>query len=207
MCSPAKSLCPEVISVLVISSVALPVFEMFSVFGREVVETCWLPKPMLVTLNVTVGLEASAMPFSVTICSTSGASSVNTIVVVRVPDALGWKLASWVQDRPAPRVNGAAPQVPFTRLKSPVLPPVLVTLETFNVAVPVLVMVSVILAEVLPTMVDGKFSVTALRATCGLEARPVPLSATTGLPPSSVEVRLPLFAPADPGAKRHRYRA
>jgi hypothetical protein len=98
-------------------------------------------------------------------------------------------------------VNGAAPQVPFTKLKSPVLPPVLVTLETFNVAVPVLVMVSVMLAEVLPTMVDGKFSVTALRATCGLEARPVPLSATTGLPPSSVEVRLPLFAPAEPGAK------
>ena len=134
-------------------------------------------------------------PLSETLCGLFGASSVMVSEAARVPMAEGVNVTFIVQLAAGATI--APMQLPPAMAKSPAFVLVMVTLEMFNVAVPLLVRVTGVGALVVPTACGAKVTLDGFGITA--EAVPVPVSGTVcGLPAAS-SVRLTLAARA-PGA-------
>src|SRR6266567_2932464 len=125
----------------------------------------------------------SPVPFRATVCGLPGASSVNDRVPCRAPLAVGLKAMVTLQFAPG---CTWAPQVLVWMMKSPLM----VTLEIFSVAVPVLVRVTLLEGLVCPIGVLAKVSLVAERLTIG---PPPPLQVLKVNDPMFVlQLKLPL---------------
>ena len=154
--------------------------------------TVWLLKLSVVADRVAAG---GVEPLSETLCGLFGASSVMVSEAARVPMAEGVNVTFIVQLAAGATI--APMQLPPAMAKSPAFVLVMVTLEMFNVAVPLLVRVTGVGALVVPTACGAKVTLDGFGITA--EAVPVPVSGTVcGLPAAS-SVRLTLAARA-PGA-------
>ncbi len=109
---------------------------------------------------------------------------------VRAPDVVGVNVTVTVHEAPTASVEQL-----LVWLKSPLA----VTPETVAVVVPVLVTVTVWVAEELPTTVPAKLRLDGLGLRIGPGATPVPDSGTVLVMPDAVTVRLPVRVPVAVG--------
>lgn len=133
---------------LVMFSVAAPLFVMVTLVTALDVPVRWFPKAMLV--GAKVAADATPVPVRGTVCGLPEASSATLILADLAPVAVGLKVTPTPQLDPAftvPAPNAqAVPVVGAPRLKSPGFVPVRVMLVMFNVAVPLFVIVTFVTA-------------------------------------------------------------
>jgi hypothetical protein len=181
----------------VIVSVAVPVFEMVTICGAELLPTLRLAKVRVAGARLTTGAVAAPVPVKPTFCGLPVALSATDKVPVRVPAAVGVKTTFAVQVAPA-----ATDVQLLVWLKSPPFVPVILIPVIVSVAVPVFEMVTVCAAELLPTAVwFAKVRVAGVMLTTG--ARPLPVKATVcGLPVAlSATDKVPPRVPEAVGVK------
>jgi hypothetical protein len=137
------------------------------------------------------------VPVSATVCGLPAALSATLTFAVRVPEAVGVNVTLMEQDAPAAT---DPPQVLVSE-KSPAFAPVMLTLVTVNVAVPLLVRVTTKGALDVPTVWLANARLAGVNTT--LAAMPVPVSGTVcGLVlPLSVMVSVPGKTPVVVGVK------
>jgi len=150
----------------------------------------------LIADSVAVGTRARLWPESDMTCGLSGASSVSTMLAVRVPEAVGVKVVVIVQSALGASV---VPQS-LDDEKSPILVPASAILAMWSVARPVLVMVTAEEGLVAPTFSLGKVSAVADKVSAAA-AVPVPLTlAVCGLAgASSATLNEAVREPTAPG--------
>jgi hypothetical protein len=176
-------------------SVAFPVFVNVTFCEALVVPTGWPVNVRLAEDKPTTG--AIPVPDNKTLCGLPPALSVMVMLAARLPVAVGLKVTLMEQFAPAATL---APHV-FVCEKSPLFVPVMAMLEIVNVAVPVLVSVTICTALLMPTIWLPKLMLLPPSVTMG--ATPVPVSVTVcGLPGNgSLTVMAPLRMPVAVGVK------
>jgi hypothetical protein len=100
-----------VMPMLVNVTPTLPVFVTSVLCGELVVPVFWVPKLRLLGAKVRVRVGVAPVPVNATDCGLPVALSVNTILAVRVPVAVGLKVTVTVHALPAPRVAGLTGQL------------------------------------------------------------------------------------------------
>jgi hypothetical protein len=175
----ASAACPELANVTVCAALVVPV-------------VCDA-KVRLVGEGVAVGVAATPVPLSATVCGEPMILSEIVTVPVRLPTAVGLKVTEIVQPAPAAML---APQVLVSE-KSPEAP---IKLK-FKAAEPGLLIATVCAALAVPSVCDAKVRVVGESRMPGPEA--FPLSATRcGLPgPLSAILRVPVRLPPSVGVK------
>ena len=146
---------------------AVPVFWKMAARAELEVPVFTEPKSKL-PVSVTPG--AMPLPFNTETFGLLRLSEVTVRFVVRAPVALGVKVTASVQLKVAASVKGGVPQVPPLNAKSVGVPPLNATLDTWRVALPVLVRVIVRGLEVVPTFVSANvmiFETNVVSATFG----------------------------------------
>jgi hypothetical protein len=145
--------------------------------------------------SVAVGVAATPVPFSVTVCGEPLALSVIVSVPERPPAAVGVKVIEIVQAVPTATL---APQL----LVSAKSPDAAIELSV-SVAVPELESVTACAALVVPVVCDAKVRLAEEMAAVGVAASPAPLNATIcgELLALSVIVSVPVRLPAAVGVK------
>ena len=127
--------------------VILPEFVRVTVCAALVEFISWPEKVRLVGVRLAPG--SVPVPLRGTFCGLPAASSVIVIVAVRVPTAVGWKMADIMQLAAGPSVAGSVPQVSVSP-KSPAFVPV--TLIPATVIVARLMLVSVMVWALLAVL-------------------------------------------------------
>jgi hypothetical protein len=176
---------------------AFPVFVRVTVVVTLVVLIRWFPNGTGEGDSVT--LAAVPVPVRGTVCGLAGASSATLKLALRAPVAVGEKDTPTLQADPA--FNALAPRgqaVPLDgapTAKSPGLAPVKVMPVMFRVAVPVLVIVTLVTALWVLTAWFANGTVGGAKVTA--DAVPVPVRGTVcGVPgASSATLTLALWAP------------
>src|SRR6202035_3196470 len=92
----SAGLVPPTVTLLIVSG-ALPLLVTVTDCDPLLVPTAWLPKARLLALRLTPGTAAAPVPFSATACGLPAALSVIDKVAVRLPVAVGVKVALKVQ--------------------------------------------------------------------------------------------------------------
>jgi len=138
--------------ILVMFSVAVPLFVMVTLAVALVVPVRWLPNGTLTGANVTA--DAVPVPVRGTVCGLPEALSATLTLADRAPVAAGLNVIPTAQFDPAfnelaPNAH-AVPVVGAPRLKSPGLVPVSVMPVMFSVAVPLFVMVKFVTELLVP---------------------------------------------------------
>jgi hypothetical protein len=124
---------------------ALPELVSVTVWAALAEPTDWFPKTRLEVERLATG--AVPLPETATVCGLPVASSATAMDALRVPADVGVNVTLIVQLDPAARVD---PQ-PLVWVKSVAFVPVTIMLETFIVAVPVFLSVTVLAELLLPT--------------------------------------------------------
>ena len=136
----------------VMLSGAVPLLVIITFVTALCVLTTCVPKGTLVGARVTA--EAVPVPVSGTVCGLAGASSATLMFADLAPVAVGLKVTPTAQleltvSELAPNAQ-AVPVVGAPRVKSPVFVPVRVMPVMFSVAVPLFVIVTLVVALVVP---------------------------------------------------------
>jgi hypothetical protein len=147
--------------------VALPVFEIATVFAALVVPTTWLLNASVVVVRAAAGVGADTpVPVRLTVLVAGDALWPIVTVALRTPMAIGLNTALTVHDCAGASASAAA-QVPL-RAKSPACVPPSVTDDSTRFAVPLLVSVAVIVAELVCTTWLPNASVAEVSVAAGL---------------------------------------
>jgi len=134
VCATSAAFAP-VRPIELIVSAPVPEFVRVTLCAGLVVPISRLPKPRLVGEKVTAGPGATPVPLSATACGLPGALSLIATEAVRVPAAVGLKVAEIVQLAPGASVLGLSGQL-LSWTKSPALAPLRPMLVITSGAVP-----------------------------------------------------------------------
>src|SRR5215203_3447481 len=134
VCAKSPAFAP-VRPIELIVSAPVPEFVRVTLCAGLVVPISRLPKPRLVGEKVTAGPGATPVPLSATACGLPGALSLIVTEAVRVPAAVGLKVAEIVQLAPGASVLGLSGQL-LSWTKSPALAPLRPMLVITSGAVP-----------------------------------------------------------------------
>ena len=182
---------------LLIVSAAVPVLVMVTYCDALVVPTLTAPNETIVGDSVTGPVGATPVPLSVIDCGELLALSVMVIAAVMAPAVVGPKCPWMVQLAPIARVF---PQE-FAKTNCDALVPVTAMLVMETATVPVLVMVTVCVPLIVPSLTEPKARFVDESVTGG--ATPVPVRATVwgDVVALSVMVTLAVIAPGAVGWK------
>src|ERR1700684_3898408 len=145
----------------------------------------------MVAPRARVVVAAMPLPVRLTVAGLLWALLVTVSVPVRVPDAVGLNVTFTVQELPAATLEQL-----LVWLKSPVTE----TPETLAAAVPELVTVTVLAAELEPTSVPAKDRLPGAAFSTGAGAVPVPVRLTVLVTPPALPAGAPPRPPVAVGA-------
>src|SRR2546427_1397287 len=200
-------------STLVMVSMTVPPFVSVTTWVGLVVLRGWLPKLKFAVDRLTAGPEGVPVPIKLITWGLPPASSVMVMAPARVPMAVGAKLMLIVQLAPAARLPPFAQVVPDAGVKSPLGATMV---RMVNVALPVLVSVTVCGALIVPSGWLANVRLTGDRFTAGPVSMALPvrlifcglsaaLSAMVIVPvrrPGIVGVKATLMVQLAPAARR-----